>query len=280
MQVENIHDNWGSIVRFENPLDFFNNDKTFWTKFLYDRKMVVFKTMSFSKEDYCNFTECFGKPWDHPQYRDSLEACEVVSTKTGNKIISPFSNKIIARITNAEMPWHSDIPNHATKPFPHRALWITSNPNGQNSGHTTWMNLELAIDLLTDEQKTLLDKIIVMQQSWHRPGTGFQEFPILKQHPVTGNFSLRLNYYNRNKITDAWIHGVKIDGAIQSDCSLIGNWIRYLEQFPQLLYTHVWDLYDIAIYDNWSLIHKRSPLQFDNGNERHFYRVNIDHEIL
>jgi hypothetical protein len=97
------------------------------------------------------------------------------------------------------------------------------------------MNLELYSDYLTDQQKELLDKTTVIQQSWYTPGTDFKEFPLVKVHPVTGKKSLRLNYYNdhgKDK-TDAWITGVKIDGVLQPDCTVIADLLKHLEKVPE-----------------------------------------------
>jgi alpha-ketoglutarate-dependent taurine dioxygenase len=103
-------------------------------------------------------------------------------------------------------------------------------------------------------------------------------FDFIKVHPVTGKKSLRLNYYATSEKSGAWIKKVYIDGIEQPDCSLIQTYIDYLLQFPELYIKHVWDTYDIAIYDNYSFIHGRTALVFNEGNnERKFYRINIDH---
>lgn len=276
MKTEKIHD-WGLVITLDSPQEFFNYSQDYWRELLYSEKIVFFKRMEFTKAEYAEFSLYFGRPWEPPAYRYSNEDVEVVDTPRGQMIISPMSDKS-KRLANLAMPWHSDIPNRDVKPFPFRSLWIVSNPNPNISGLTSWMNVERAIDYLTPEMKELLPRITVLQQSWYEPGTDTKELPLLKVHPVTGKQSLRLNYYNWKSLKEAWITGVKIDGVEQPDCSLIKEWTEYLEKIPELVYKHVWDTNDIAIYDNWTFLHARTRLFLDNRSEtRKFYRVNIDH---
>lgn len=278
MKITEIKNTWGSIVELENPEEFFSVDTDYWRRMAYERKLLIFKKVTFTKQQYSEFSFYFGKPWQHLDYKYSEEVSELIETKYGKQIISPFSNEIIKKISADFMPWHADIPNRKVKPFPFRSLWITSNPNAEISGQTIWLNLEDSFEFLTTEMKNLLPKITVVQQSWYQPGQDIQEFPLLKIHPITGKPSLRLNYYNWGKNKSAWITDVKIDGVTQSDCSLIKQWLEYLEKIPELTYQHQWDLYDIAIYDNHPFVHARTALKFDvNVDIRHFYRINIDH---
>jgi alpha-ketoglutarate-dependent taurine dioxygenase len=181
-----------------------------------------------------------------------------------------------------EMPWHTDIPNHATKPFPFRSLWMVKNPNPQQSGRTRWLNIEDGMNYLSGELLEMLPHIKVLQQSWYKPGTDEAVFNFIKTHPITGKHSLRVNHHNNLErgVSDAWIKHVYVDGVEQPDCSLIRRYIDELLKHPELFYEHTWDDYDIALYDNWSFLHSRSELQLGetpDTNERKFYRVNIDH---
>jgi alpha-ketoglutarate-dependent taurine dioxygenase len=239
--------------------------------------------MKFNKAEYVNFCKRFGKLWEKEDYLYSSELTESVTILEdfGYKkyYISPFSNILSRRLGNNSMPWHADIPNRTLDPYPMRSLWITKNPFPQISGKTCWLNLELCFDYLTAKQKELLDKVEIIQQSWYEPGTDIKEFPFVKTHPITGRKSLRLNYYNDRdqKKEDAWIVGVKIDGVLQSDCSLIKDFLDHLENIQDLIYEHTWDTFDIVIYDNWPFVHRRSQVIPGPKGERHFYRVNIDH---
>jgi alpha-ketoglutarate-dependent taurine dioxygenase len=278
MRIEHIYETWGSKIYLDSPQEFFNYTADYWRTLMYERKLVFFKQVEFTIEEYALFSLMFGQPWQGEEYTYSREAVETVDTKHGPLFVSPFNNRNTTLIDDREMPWHSDIPNRSFRPFPFRSLWITKNPNPEVSGITRWMNLEEGIKHLTPEMQSLIPRVKVMQQSWYNEGTDLQEHPMSKIHPITGKESLRLNYYNWGAVTNAWIRDVKIDDELQGHCFLIRQWLTHLQQVESLKYYHKWDLYDIAIYDNWTFLHARTALKFDPKQYiRHFYRINIDH---
>jgi len=273
MRLENIHD-WCVIVHLDYPEEFFEQLDHYWQDLIYQKPLIFFKSVNFTKKQYAEFAYKFGKPWLAKDYKYSNEGVEMVD----DMVISPITNTA-KRLGMSDMPWHADIPNRRHNPFPFRSLWIVSNPNPHISGKTRWLNLEKALDYLTPEMKEMLPRVRIIQQSWYQPSTDIQEFDLLKTHSVTGKQSLRLNYYNWLARKDAWIIGVKIDGILQKDCRLVKEWLEYLEKVPVLVYEHTWDINDISIYDNWPLVHARTRLIFNSSSEiRKFYRINIDHE--
>lgn len=278
MILKNIHKNWATEIQFDDPLDFFKQPIGFWRDLIYQRKLLIFKKMKFTKEDYAKFSLHFGRPWTNKEYSYSEEKKEDVITDVGLMTLSPFSNKTSKRLHTRPMTYHADIPNKEINPFPFRSLWITKNPNPEISGITGFLNIsQESFSYLTDEQRDLLDKVKIIQQSWYKPGTDFREYDFIKTHPLTSERSLRLNYYCKGQDQTAWIKYVKINGEQQLDNSLIENFINHLLQFQELQYFHTWDTFDILIYDNYPFIHNRSSLILEAGEERHFYRMNIDH---
>jgi alpha-ketoglutarate-dependent taurine dioxygenase len=282
MNQNNIHESWGSTIVFDSPNDFFKQDKNYWRDLLYRRKLLIFKKMKFSLEDYLKFTHYFGEPWKAIDYKYSLEHAITRNFNGKSYTTSIFNNKIILKINDKEMPWHSDIPNRKHNPFSIRSLWITKNPNPTVSGKTEWLNINLpeCQKYLSNELEELLYKTKIKQQSWYYPGTDIQLHDFIKIHPVTNEKSLRLNFFNiPGKIENAWITDVIIDNILQPDCQLVKDYIDHLLKFEELKYTHQWDDFDIAIYDNYSFLHKRTALIFKEGesNVREFYRTNIDH---
>lgn len=278
MNITNIHPNWGATVTFDHPLDFFKQDVEFWRELMYQRQFIVFKSMNFAKSDYAKFCSYFGKLWSVADYMYSREKPEAVEVNGTRLIISPMSNKISRRLEMKAMPWHSDIPNRKHKPFPTRSLWMVSNPNPE-SGLTSWLNVEKGIELLPQELKDQLSNIKIVQQSWYDQDTDIQEFDFIKLHPVTGAPSLRLNFFcdQEQGITDAWIKYVKIGDQLLEPGPILKPFFKFLQSQPELVYTHKWGLYDIAVYDNWPFVHSRTKLEFEPEHERKFYRANIDH---
>jgi alpha-ketoglutarate-dependent taurine dioxygenase len=216
--------------------------------------------------------------WAEKDYEYSLESVEMVDVGHRKIALSPISNKISPKLGLKFMPWHSDIPNKKIKPFPHRSLWMVSNPNPE-SGLTTWLNIEEGLDRLPENLKSQIQDIKIIQQSWYQQGTEVQEFDFIKMHPITGKPSLRLNYYcvPEEDINDAWIKKVKFKNEIMNPKPILSPYYKFLETQKDLLYTHKWDDFDIVIYDNWPFVHNRSRLEFDTNLERKFYRTNIDH---
>lgn len=291
MQVNKIHDTWGTTVEFDTPTDFFKHTKEHWSQMLYDRKLIVFKRMNFTELDFAKFSHYFGTPWKGADYDYSHERWTEITDPVDDKkyVITGFSNKIISTkvIGISEMPWHADIPNRQHNPFPHRALWMVKNPNPETSGQTRWLNIEDGIEYLTPELKELLPRVKILQQSWYKEGGDNQMHDFVKVHPVTGRKSLRLNFYvgypNGGRTDNAWIKRVFVDGVEQPDQTLIQRYIDHLLSVPELYYQHRWDDFDIAIYDNYPFIHGRTALDLQPDPttvlERKLLRVNIDHSI-
>lgn len=279
MILKEIHKSWGLEISI-SPEEFFQQDVDFWMTLIYGKKLIIFKKILFGKEDYLKFCMRFGKIWHRTEYEYSRESFEPVIVDRKIFYLSPFSNIISKKIGNLEMPWHADIPNRSFSPYPFRSLWITKNPNSKISGHTSWLNLELGIHHLDKDLLDLARRTTIVQQSWYDPGTDIKEFPLIKIHPITGDKSLRLNYFvkeEKESSEDAWITGVKINGELQKNCDLIKNYLNFLSNKKDLLYTHVWDTFDLVIYDNWTFVHKRSQILAEPEEERHFYRININH---
>jgi alpha-ketoglutarate-dependent taurine dioxygenase len=278
MHITNIHESWGSIITFSDPLDFFDISPDYWRKMIYDRKLLIFKKMNFDLKDYVKFCLHYGELWEEEEYKFNKEEVEKVEINSNQYCVSPFSNKI-SRLGMREMPWHADIANPRLEKqnFCLRTLWITKNPNSENSGFTTWLDIEDSIKYLTKNELDLLSRVKVMQQSWLYPNSLIGEYQIFKKHPITGKLSLRLNWHNDEQTKNAYITGVKIDDKLQADCGLIKHYLNHFQKFSDTLYTHAWDTFDIALYDNWSFVHKRSILNFNPDLERHFYRTNINH---
>lgn len=283
MIITNIHDVWGSVIEFDDPLDFFKYSKGYWRDLIYKRKLLIFKKMNFSQVDYGKFSHHFGQPWKYKQYFKSNE--QPVEFVEGDQkySFSVFTNNfqgtgnIIS--SKKEMDWHADLPNYREKSFPFRALWITKKPQN-TSGSTYWLNIEDCFDQLSPHLANLASRITILQHNWHRASGDEDRYDLIKVHPITGKKSLRLNFYSTPKEKNAWILKVFVDGKELPGCSLIQEYINDLLKYPKLYHSHTWDLHDIAIYDNYGFIHGRTPIVFNNdpdNNERTFYRTNIDH---
>lgn len=287
MDIRNLQSEWGSAIRFENPLDFFKQTPDYWKKLIYNRKLLVFKKMNFSIGEYAELCSYFGNMWSADDYQYSQEQVELVEHNGNEYALSTFNNVLSPRMNTQPMHWHADIPNKKINPFPFRSLWITENPNPTISGITGFLNISYPEYRLSKELRDMISRMEIIQQSWYMfnettyvPGQEKQTFPFVKTHPITGEKSLRLNFFNEpGKIEDAWICGVKLDGKLLDDCLVLKRYLDELLSMRDRMYFHTWDTHDIIVYDNWSFVHNRSKLVLNPGERRHFYRANIDHDL-
>lgn len=276
MKITNLKDKWCIKVELDSPDEVYTQDSNFWKRLLYNNHLLVFKNMNFRMEDYYKFSKLFGNPMAY------TKNCEY----PGYPGLHKFSNRTIAQIGEEAMPWHADLPNCPINPFPIRSLWMTKNPN-PSCGLTSFLNLTDSIELLSDKLKNLLNRITIVQQEWeapeideYTPGLNKQEFDIFKIHPVTGTKSLRLNSFNSPGIKNSWIRELIIDGISTEDCSLVREFLNDIASHESMIYTHTWDTNDILVYDNWSLVHKRTALQLPPDTVRLIYRINILHDMI
>jgi hypothetical protein len=122
MKLTNIHDVWGSIIEFDNPLDFFKYPKGYWRDLIYKRKLLIFKKMNFTPADYGRFSFHFGRPWEREEYLSSLEKPIQFKEDGFDYNFSLFyngyseSNNSIS--IDQEMHWHADLPNYGEDSFP------------------------------------------------------------------------------------------------------------------------------------------------------------------
>lgn len=282
IKIEDIHESWGSIIRLDNPKEFFEQNFSHWRDLLYKRKMLVFKNMELSHLEYAKTAAYYGQPWDSSKYKQHREATMKLEEDSKSYIIGVFNNEYTKKkISDDFMPFHADIPNHDTTPFPIRSLWMINNPNTENSGKTFFLNIEQGLTELSDRYKNILDRVEVKQQDWHfMDPTQEKKFSIIKEHPITKNKSLRLNYYVDPRFPgtrSAWIKEVYIDGILQKDCSIIQEMLDDLSAKKHLYYEHTWGEKDLIIFDNYCFVHGRTKLVIDNGEIRTILRLNMDH---
>lgn len=282
MNIDIIDDAWGSIYRFDSPLDFFSQSKLFWRSELYKRKLLIFKNMTFSHQDYVKFCTYFGKLWEKEEYRNNEEILYKIDVADKSFYVTMYNNLLTNRMNHGPMPWHTDIPNRTINPYPIRNLWkLTHTP--KEFGTTTWLNVEDGLNQLPTELSDLSKSIKVKMQGDYYlvpEGTNSKITDFIKFHKITNLPSLRLDWHNDPSIKrkNAWIHSVLVDDTEIEDCKQILNlFFENLENNPRMIYEHHWDTFDIALYDNWSLVHKRSTLVPLIGQQRRFIRTTINH---
>lgn len=278
MRVENIHDEWGSIIygSYEDVME--NKHKL--KELGYDRDLVLFRGLGqLTKSQYHDIISWFGTPWTGQEYRYSTEKALAVD-KEETRHITFFSNVSAFRLQHYQMPWHVDIPNNGEDSFPWRSLYMLSNPD-PTTGLTTWANIRLDLMKPTPEEMQQYQSMQILNQSWYRPGEQIVKQPFIKVHPITGKKSLRCNYYVNPRDMQtamAWIKETYLNDEKVDNETILEPIHKRFEERSDLLYTHQWEVNDLIIYDNWNLIHKRTYCNVKPGEERAFWRANIKHK--
>ena len=261
MKVEKIHDAWGEIW-FPTKEELFSLTPNFIRDSIYKHRLIIIKSVGrLEKHEIYWLMDRLGQPWDEHQYVGSQERFLIDYHKDQKYVLTHFSNKTTRKITSAPMAYHADIPNHATKPFPHRFLYMNQQPSS-DYGKTEWLAIDLDLINLSDEELRYYSECSVLQQRWWHPGTELRQYSMIKEHPiVVGRKSLRLNYYVRPLgRQDAWILKSFYKDQEMSNHQLIGSAMEKLLTRKELKYQHTWDIGDMALYDNWSFIHGRTEL--------------------
>jgi alpha-ketoglutarate-dependent taurine dioxygenase len=278
MKVEKIHDAWGEIW-YPTKEELFSLSPNFIRDSIYKHRLIIIKSVGrLEKHEVYWLMDRFGQPWDESQYVDSQERFLIDDHKDQKYVITHFSNQTTRKIPFAPMAYHTDIPNHATKPFPHRFLYMNQQPSS-DYGKTQWLSIDLDLIKMSNEQLEYFNKCSVIQQSWWHPGTELQHLPMIKSHPIIKDRkSLRLNYFVQpGGKQDAWILKSFCQGNEIPNQQLIGNTMNSMLERDDLKYQHTWEIGDMAIYDNWSFVHGRTALVLEPGEIREFWRANIDH---
>lgn len=285
-----IHLTWGTQIKFTDTnnknKDFFEQSKSYWTQLLAERRLLVFKQMHLHDRFYGLMGRYFGIPWDAELYRITKENTITGIVDKEKFVVGIASNGYESSLQTKELLWHADLPNLLAdsfpgyKPYPIRSLYLIQHLPEHNPT-TNWMDLTSAIDFLPPNMLELAQKMQVVQHDPYK-GSTFksvpdQIYPFIKIHPITGKKSLRLNIYD-NVTPDfpfGYIKSVMLDGNVMPDNELLRQFTTYLEQIPELVYKHSWDLYDIVVYDNHSTLHSRASVTGPLRTRR-MLRMNIN----
>ena len=278
MQIKPIHESWGVMIHGSYD-EIMTMDLQ---SMAYQSDMLLFRGLGqITEQQYYSLLLKFGKPWPKEKYKYSTEYAWPIQYNGSEVCITKFSNKTATRLGGDSMPWHVDIPNHGEYSFPWRILYMVNNPNPE-SGITDFMSIRLDTIKPTEEELEYYSNIKVLNQSWYRAGEELALNDLIKTHSITNVKSLRLNYFV-NKFQDlskmAWIKKTFLNDQEVDNLEVIGGILKSLSNRKELVYSHQWQNYDLIIYDNWNLIHRRSNCMLHEGEERLFWRANVQHIV-
>lgn len=226
-----------------------------------DHKVLLFRGQELSPTEYIRFCAQVGRIWT-TQSEMALEKKfqfeeypELVRVSSHFGVLGPM-----------ELLYHADGSHHPTQPYPLRALYGEKVP-ANRGGETTWADMEVAYEALTPSQ----------QEEWRgvralhvpRYATGWENeavyHPLIRVHPVSKRKSLSVDQYFTRSLEgweDVEASKVEIDRLL--------HWAVNLQN----TYTHVWQPFDLVIFDNNNTVHRRTRI--DPEEERLLLRITMD----
>lgn len=238
-----------------------------WEKLLeaYHRhSLLVVRAQKLAKADQVAFSERFGE-LEMPIRKDYLgkdfPGLHVVSNIGADG--RPNNTKGLENPGN--FFWHTDA-SYMKRPASTTLLYAIEIPAA--GGDTNFANMHAAYDALppqTQERIASLRAIHSWEQSRHnsgsRPASEEEKLqapdvahPLVRTHPQTGRKGLYLGN-----------HTSHIEGMdVEEGRALLQQLLQHATQ-PQFVYRHKWQVGDIVVWDNRSLLHKASD-DFDMNN--------------
>ena len=185
-------------------------------------------------------------------------------------------------IRDAGSSWHSD---YSYKPVPANATLLYALEIPDAGGDTIFADLAAAYSALSDEKKASLEGLRVRQQyRWSRDETHVEArwnllneterektpevvHPLVRTHPETGRKGLF--------ISNAVSTGIKdiLDLAPDASQSLIDELFAHTDD-PRFQVRHKWQVGDLVIWDNRTLMHKATTDVLPPDKFRTLYRIN------
>src|SRR4051794_27320888 len=135
-------------------------------------------------------------------------------------------------------------------------------PSPFGGGETEFADMRAAYDALTEEQKAVLDPLVVEHDVfWSRGQIGFTEFPPgeREQYPPSRQRLVRRHPGSGRKCLYLSAHASHIVGWPMPEGRLL---LRDLEEHAtqrQFVYSHKWRVGDLVIWDNRDTMHRGRP---------------------
>jgi alpha-ketoglutarate-dependent taurine dioxygenase len=265
MKNEQIFDAWGEKLYVNSYDDFMTIDQTVLSNMVKQRNLVVIKGLppDLKDEEFYALGRKFGKVWSREDYKKTFitRGYDPTIDKSTETPVSYFQTDN-NMFKDTYMGYHADMVHINDMSYPGRALYMVNNAE-DGSGDTTWLNLELGWQQMTQKERDVYSGYEVVFQDFYVPGTRMEKLPFTKINPNTGMISPRINCFARNTDKRAWIsHATKdgVDLTFDQTGQLIRQLYQLLETKQNTLYTHTWTNGDIIVYDNWFNVHKREKV--------------------
>jgi alpha-ketoglutarate-dependent taurine dioxygenase len=228
---------------------------------LSERAVLVFPRLCLSDEELLRFSRTLG---------EVIPFCD-----TGVRTISRDGTD--ADFLTTSFYWHFD---GAFDELPSRAGLLTARSlSSSGGGQTQFANTYAAYDDLTDDEKQAYDQLRIVHsfeanQRIANPVPSYatlldwrSRFPAPRVHPMVWHHR---NGRNSLAIGTTASH---IEGMSLEDGRLLLAKLHDWATQPQYVYSHDWQVGDLAIYDNTAVMHRVVP--YSNGSGRLMHRTSL-----
>lgn len=224
---------------------------------LAERAVLIFPRLNLTDEQHLAFSRTLGEVIPH--------------NKTG---VRPISREgADAAYITASFYWHFD---GALDEMPTRAGLLTARRLSANGGgQTEFANTYASYADLPDDEKKAYDKLRAVHsfeatQRILHPVPRYttimewrQRYPHPRIHPLVWH-----HQNGRNSLavgtTSSHMDGMSLDDGR----ALLAKLLDWSTQ-PQYVYSHDWELGDLAVYDNTAVLHRVTPYAADSGRLMH-----------
>jgi taurine dioxygenase len=241
-----------------------------------ERLVVVFHGQSLTDPQLIAFSRNFGEldppgpnPFGEPFLKQHPELNVISNVVEGGK---PIGN-----LGDGEAVWHADM-TYVEVPPKAAMLHALEVPPAEAGGNTYFANMFAAYESLpADLKKAVAGKVAVHDASRNSAGMlrkGYKDVtdvrdtvgathPLVRTDPTTGRKALFLG-----RRPNAYIRGLDV---AESDALLDALWAHATR--PELAMCHQWQVGDLLMWNNLSVLHRRDP--FDPKTRRVMHRSQI-----
>ncbi len=241
-----------------------------------EHAVLVIPNQHLSEDDLVEFSARFG-PLEQPPAGESRARDEGGASRPEIWNISnvKVDGVAIGSLGNAEADWHTDM---SYIPDPPAASILYAREIPTTGGNTQFADMRAAAEDLPTELRTAINGRSVRHDSAYtsvgelRKGAGAVTdvtqvegaiHECIRVHPESGTRAL---YFGRR------MNASVVDMPVAKSEALLDEIWAFCTR-PQYVYTHVWSVGDLVMWDNRSVIHRRDS--FDDSQRRVMWRTQV-----
>ncbi|HEX2940235.1 MAG TPA: TauD/TfdA family dioxygenase [Rhodopila sp.] len=241
--------------------------------------VLVFHGQKFDDETQLAFSRNFGTleeasgdlNWGKARRIESPLVNDISNLDTDNQVLARDNRRRLFSLGNRL--WHSD---SSFKPVPAKYSLLSARVIPSAGGNTEFADMRAAYDALDEETKAECENLICEHsQIYSRSMLGFADFTpedlvrfkpvqqrLVRRHPSTGRKSLFLASHA----------GAIVGWPVPEARAFLRDLVEHATQ-RQFVYAHVWQPWDLVMWDNRATMHRARP--FDAKEVRDMHRTTV-----